>query len=83
MRDVLGACAALEAFDHLLHVLRPLARRNQDGVIGLDHETHEVPGLYIVDGSSIPGPPAVNPQITIMAFADRAAGLIDAKLAAS
>ncbi len=42
-------------------------------VVGPDHETHDVLDLYVVDGSSVPGPPGVNPQITIMAMALRAA----------
>jgi choline dehydrogenase-like flavoprotein len=49
-------------------------------VVGLDHQSHDVPGLFVVDGSSLPGPPAVNPQLTIMAMADRAAGLIAERL---
>ena len=49
-------------------------------VVGLDHETHDLPGLFIVDGSTVPGPLGVNPQVTIMAMATRAAGLIAEKL---
>jgi choline dehydrogenase-like flavoprotein len=40
------------------------------------HESHDVPGLYIVDGSSVPSSIAVNPQLTIMALATRAASLM-------
>jgi choline dehydrogenase-like flavoprotein len=42
-------------------------------VVGLDHQTHDVRGLYIVDGSTVPGATGVNPQLTIMAMATRAA----------
>jgi choline dehydrogenase-like flavoprotein len=42
-------------------------------VVGLDHQAHDVKGLYIVDASTVPGPLGVNPQITIMAMANRAA----------
>jgi choline dehydrogenase-like flavoprotein len=49
-------------------------------VVGLDHQTHELPGLYIVDGSTVPGPPGVNPQVTIMAMATRAAECIAERL---
>lgn len=42
-------------------------------VVDLDHQAHELPGLFIVDGSTVPGPPGVNPQLTIMAMATRAA----------
>ncbi len=49
-------------------------------VVNLHHETHEVRGLYIVDGSTVPSALGVNPQITIMAMATRAAGKIDEAL---
>lgn len=49
-------------------------------VVDLDHQCHDVPGLYVVDGSTVPGPTAVNPQLTIMAMADRAAERIGAHL---
>ena len=52
----------------------------QTSVVGLDHETHDVPGLYIVDASTVPGPLGVNPQITIMAMANRAAEKIAEKI---
>ena len=42
-------------------------------VVDFDHQLHDVPGLYVVDGSTVPGPLGVNPQITIMAMAARAA----------
>jgi choline dehydrogenase-like flavoprotein len=50
------------------------------GVVDLDHETHSVRNLFIVDASSLPGPTAVNPQITIMAIALRASERIAARL---
>jgi glycine/D-amino acid oxidase-like deaminating enzyme len=49
-------------------------------VCGPDHETHEVESLYVVDGSSVPTALGVNPQMTIMAMALRAAELLDARL---
>jgi len=49
-------------------------------VVGFDHQCHDVPGLYVSDGSTVPGPTAVNPQLTIMAMSDRAAELIGAQL---
>jgi len=49
-------------------------------VVGPDHETHDVHNLYVCDGSAVPGPPGVNPQITIMAMALRAADAIAVRL---
>jgi choline dehydrogenase-like flavoprotein len=50
-----------------------MGRDPKSSVVDLWQESHDVKDLHIVDGSSIPGAPAVNPQITIMAFATRAA----------
>ena len=55
------------------------ARMGRDplrSVVDPTHETHDVHNLFITDGSSIPGSPGVNPQLTIMAFATRAAEFI-------
>jgi len=49
-------------------------------VVGPDHETHEIQALYVIDGSVIPTPLGVNPQMTIMALALRAAEILDARL---
>jgi choline dehydrogenase-like flavoprotein len=49
-------------------------------VVGPDHEAHECSGLYVTDGSAVPTPLGVNPQMTIMAMALRAAEGIDARL---
>jgi len=51
-----------------------------DSVLDAEHHVHEVPGLYVVDGSSLPCSPAVNPQITIMALATRPAERLAARL---
>lgn len=50
-------------------------------VVGPSHETHETARLFVVDGSVVPTPLGVNPQMTIMALAHRAAEGIDARLA--
>ncbi|MGZ6098921.1 MAG: GMC family oxidoreductase N-terminal domain-containing protein [Myxococcaceae bacterium] len=50
-------------------------------VVGLDHQCHDVPGLFVVDGSTVRGPIGVNPQLTIMALATRAADQISPYLA--
>jgi len=49
-------------------------------VVDLDHQTHDLPGLFIADGSTVPSSLGVNPQITIMAMATRAAEKIADKL---
>jgi choline dehydrogenase-like flavoprotein len=50
-----------------------MGRDPKTSVVDTSHETHEVQGLYIVDGSTVLGPLGVNPQLTIMAMATRAA----------
>jgi hypothetical protein len=57
-----------------------MGKNPRDSVVGLDHQSHEVRGLYITDGSTVQGPLGVNPQITIMAMATRAAEHIAAAL---
>ncbi len=52
----------------------------RSSVVGLDHQCHDVPGLFIVDGSTVRGPLGVNPQLTIMAVASRAADQIAPQL---
>jgi choline dehydrogenase-like flavoprotein len=42
-------------------------------VVDTNHQAHDLRGLFVVDGSTVPGPPGVNPQLTIMAMATRAA----------
>jgi choline dehydrogenase-like flavoprotein len=49
-------------------------------VVDASHESHDVPGLYIVDGSVVPTSIAVNPQLTIMALATRAGSVIGKRL---
>jgi len=78
--------ATLRPWDLELSAYHPLgtARMGLDpatSVIGADHQVHDTPGLYVVDGSAVPTALGVNPQITIMALATRAAEKIGAALA--
>ncbi len=45
-----------------------------------DHETHEVKRLYVADSSVFPTASGVNPMLSIMGLAHRAAGRIAARL---
>ena len=49
-------------------------------VVDPNHECHDLPGLYVTDGSSVPSSIAVNPQVTIMTLATRAAERIGRRL---
>jgi choline dehydrogenase-like flavoprotein len=57
-----------------------MGRDAKTSVVGLDHETHDVHGLFVADASTLPGPPGVNPQVSIMAMATRAAACIAERL---
>ena len=41
------------------------------GVVDSYGRVHGVPGLYVADGSVMPGPVGPNPSLTIAAFAER------------
>ena len=79
------AGARLRASDFTLTAHHPLgtARMGRDpasSVVDADHQVHGVPGLYITDGSAVPTALGVNPQVTIMAMATRAADRLAARL---
>jgi choline dehydrogenase-like flavoprotein len=57
-----------------------MSRDPSTGVVDRDHAVHGYEGLYVVDGSSVRGPLGVNPQLTIMALATRAAEKIAARV---
>ena len=54
-------------------------RDDQEGVVGLDCQVHNYPGLYVVDGSIVPANPGVNPSLTITALAEYAMSKIPPK----
>jgi len=57
----------------------PFGNNAEDGVIGLNCEIHNYPGLFVVDGSIMPANPGVNPTLTISALAEYAMSYIQAK----
>jgi cholesterol oxidase len=57
----------------------PFGNNAEDGVIGLNCEIHNYPGLFVVDGSIMPANPGVNPTLTISALAEYAMSHIQAK----
>ena len=52
---------------------------DQEGVVGLDCQVHNYPGLYVVDGSIVPANPGVNPSLTITALAEYAMSKVPSK----
>ncbi len=57
----------------------PFGQDDQEGVIDLDCQVHNYPGLYVVDGSMMPANPGVNPSLTITALAEYAMSQIPEK----
>lgn len=57
----------------------PFGLSAEDGVIGLDCQVHNYPGLYVIDGSIIPANPGVNPSLTITALAEYAMSWVPPK----
>lgn len=53
-----------------------MGRNPETSVVDGWLQAHDVPALYITDGSVFPTCPGVNPQLTIMAFATRTADRI-------
>jgi choline dehydrogenase-like flavoprotein len=57
-----------------------MGRDARTSVVDADCRTHDVPNLYVVDGSVFPSASEKNPTHTIMALAARAAGHIADRL---
>jgi cholesterol oxidase len=60
-----------------------IAADETKGVIDVNHQAFNYPGLYIADGSVIPGNLGVNPSLTITAMTERAMSKIPAKAEAA
>lgn len=58
-----------------------IATNRQGGVVDSNQKVFDYENLYIMDGSTVPGPLGVNPQVTIMALATRSARRLAAELA--
>ena len=61
----------------------PFGTTATDGVVGLDCQVHEYPGLYAIDGSIVPANPGVNPSLTITALAEYAMSRVPEKQGAA
>lgn len=75
----------IRAADLELSAYHPLGtcRMGRDparSVVGPDHQLHDCADLYVVDGSAVPSSLGVNPQVTIMTLATRAAEILAARL---
>lgn len=54
----------------------PIGRDDSEGVVDVWGEVFHHPGLFVADGSVMPGPTGANPSLTIAAMADRFADRI-------
>lgn len=57
----------------------PFGRDETEGVIDLNFEVFNHPGLYVIDGSVMPANPGVNPSLTITALAEYAMSKVKRK----
>ncbi|MBS1240712.1 MAG: oxidoreductase [Gemmatimonadetes bacterium] len=57
----------------------PFGRNAEEGVVDVECQLHNYPGLYAVDGSIVPGNPGVNPSLTITAMAEYAMSRVSPK----
>jgi cholesterol oxidase len=91
--DVVGRCAEkvdgvgwvgmndLLNIPNTAHILGgcPIGADVEQGVVDLNHQVFNYPGLYVADASVIPANLGVNPSLTITAMAERAMSKIPAK----
>lgn len=57
----------------------PFGRDETEGVIDLNFQVFNYPGLYVIDGSVMPANPGVNPSLTITALAEYAMSKVENK----
>jgi cholesterol oxidase len=57
----------------------PIGLTEQEGVVDLNCQIHNYPGLFVVDGSIMPANPGVNPSLTITALGEYAMSLVPNK----
>ncbi len=57
----------------------PMGGDAQTGVVDIDHQVFNYPGLYVADGSVVPANLGVNPSLTIAAMTERAMSRIPAR----
>jgi cholesterol oxidase len=57
----------------------PIGLDSEEGVVDLNCQVHNYPGLFVVDGSIMPANPGVNPSLTITALAEYAMSQIPTK----
>jgi cholesterol oxidase len=55
-----------------------MGEEESSGVVDVNHQIFNYPGLYVVDGSVMPGNLGVNPSLTITAMAERAMSRVPA-----
>jgi cholesterol oxidase len=56
-----------------------MGRTADEGVVDMNCEVFNYPGMYIVDGSIMPANPGINPSLTITALAEYAMSKIPVK----
>ncbi len=63
------------------HILggAPIGNSAAESVISQKFEIHNYPGLFIIDGSTMPANPGVNPSLTITAMAEYAMSMVPNK----
>jgi len=57
----------------------PMGKDASEGVIDAECNLHNYPGIYVIDGSIMPGNPGLNPSLTITALAEYAMSRIPPK----